>query len=177
MTNTLLSLTDLGKFQTKDPQFFLDGVASTITDYCGWHIAPSLARTNVPAKIGNDGIIMLPSLYITSVQAVRIYGNVIDASAYTVHPHGWLTLHGLGATGFRNPRNVPVSVDFTHGHTHTPNAVAEVGYELTATVLEKASGVVTDMTRGPTRLTFKEFGVVLSDSQQERLSPFRLRRV
>jgi hypothetical protein len=74
-------------------------------------------------------------------------------------------------------RNAPVIVDFTHGYDTMPKAVAEVGFELTATVLEKASGVVTDMTRGPTRLTFKEFGAVLSDDQKDRLGPYTVRRV
>lgn len=175
MTNTLLVPEDLAKFQAKNPEWFLDAVAETITDHTGWHVAPNLPFLNVESKIGNAGIIMLPSLYVTTVQELRIDGTVIDASCYSIHQAGWLRLHRQ--IGWYPKRNCVVSVDFTHGHTATPKAVAEVGYELTATVLEKASGVVTDMTRGPTQMSFKEFGVVLSPDQKYRLGPYTLARV
>ena len=173
MTNTLLSPVDLARFQAKDSTWFLDAVAGTIQDHCGWHIAPSLAYTNVESRIGNKGIAWLPSLYVTSVEAVRICGQVVDPGDYIPHNAGWLEI-ARTATAFRG---MTISVDFTHGYAATPLAVAEVGYELTATALEKASGVVTDLTRGPTRMTFKEFGVVLSDDQKDRLGPYTLVRV
>lgn len=173
MTNTLLSQQDFGKFQSKDPEWFLDAVASTITNFCHWHIAPTLAKTNVVVRVEGKGIVLLPSLHVTSVQALRLNGNVVDPTLYQVHTEGWLEFRGF----IKPPRNCSVSVDFTHGYTTTPKVVAEVGFELAATVLEKASGVVTDLTRGPTMMKFKEFGIVLSPGQEERLQPFRLRRV
>lgn len=173
MTNTLLTQQDFGKFQSKDPEWFLDAVSETITDYCGWHIAPSLAITDYVAAVGGKGIVMLPSLCLTSVEELRLNGNVVDPTMYDVHVEGWVKFRGF----LKPPRNCCVSVDFTSGHETTPKAVAEVGYELAATVLEKASGVVTDLTRGPTMMKFKEFGIVPSPGQEQRLEPFRLRRV
>lgn len=171
--NTLLSTTDFNKFQAKDTQWFLDSVAETITDHCQWNIAPSLAITDYVARVGGKGIVLLPSLHLTSVEALRLNGNVVDPAMYDVHVEGWVEFKGF----LKPPRNLSVTVDFTTGYDETPKAVAEVGFELAATVLEKAAGIVTDLTRGPTQMKFKEFGIVLSPGQEERLQPFRLRRV
>lgn len=173
MTNTLLTQPDFTKFQNKDPDWFLDAVAETITDHCQWNIAPSLAITDYVAAVGGKGIVLLPSLHLTSVEELRVNGNVVDPTMYDVHLGGWVSFRGF----LKPHRNLSVTVDFTSGYDTTPKAVAEVGFELAATVLEKASGVVTDLTRGPTQMTFKEFGIVLSPGQEERLQPFRLRRV
>lgn len=173
MTNTLLTTTDFAKFQAKDPEWFLDSVADTITNHCHWHIAPTLAVTDYIARVDGKGIVMLPSLYVTSVEALWLKGNAVNPTLYTVHTEGWLQFNGF----LKPPRNCTVSVDFTHGYDETPKVVAEVGYELAATVLEKASGVVSELTRGPTAMVFKEFGIALSPGQEERLQPFRLRRV
>lgn len=177
MTNDLLASGDFAKFQSKDQEWFLDAVASTITDHCGWHVSPILSPTNVKARIGNKGIIMLPTLNIVSVERLSWRDNDIPADCYEVHPEGWIQQIAPIGFGSRNHRNPYVTVDFTHGYDEVPQAIAEVGYELTATVLEKASGVVTDMTRGPTMMKFKEFGVVLSQDQKDRLGPHTLPRV
>lgn len=171
--NTLLLEADFNKFQTKDTQWYLDMVAETITDYCQWNIAPPKAITDYVATVGGKGIVLLPSLHLTSVGALRLNGNVVDPVMYTVHLEGWVQFNGF----LKPPRNLSVTVDFTSGFNETPKAVSEVGFELAATVLEKASGIVTELTRGPTQFKFKEFGVVLSPGQEERLQPFRLRRV
>lgn len=173
MTNTLLTTTNFARFQAKDPDWFLDAVAETITDHCQWNIAPPAVITDYVARVGGKGIVLLPSLHLTSVVELRLNGTVVDPVAYTVHVEGWLQFNGF----LKPHRNLSVSVDFISGFDETPKAVAEVGFELAATVLEKASGIVTDLTRGPTQMTFKEFGIVLSPGQEERLQPFRLRRV
>lgn len=171
--NTLLTQEQFTRFQNKEPQWFLDAVAETITDYCHWHIAPVKAETNHVASVGGNGIVLLPSLHVVRVDALRLNGSVVDPTLYDVHEEGWIEFTGF----LKPPRKLSVSVDFTHGYGTTPNAVAEVGFELAATVLEKASGIVTDLTRGPTVMKFKEFGVVLSENQEDRLNSYRLLRV
>src|SRR3954468_4040351 len=171
----LLSATDFAKFQAKDQDWFLGAVGDTIRDHCGWHIFPVLQTTNYLARVGNKGIIMLPTLNLVTVDALKLWdATVVDSLGYEPDPAGFITMQTFG---WRRARGASVIVDFTHGYADMPKAVAEVGFELTATVLEKASGVVTDMTRGPTRMTFKEFGVVLSDDQKDRLGPYTVRRV
>ncbi len=171
--NTLLLQEDFTKFQTKDEQWFLDAVASTIVSFCGWHIAPVDVNTDYVAPVGGKGIVLLPSLHLTSVEELRLNGNVVDPAMYDVHLEGWVQFRGF----LKPPRNCYVSVDFTSGYEETPKVVSEVGFELAATVVEKASGVVSELTRGPTSFKFKDFGVVLSPDQEARLQPFRLQRV
>lgn len=171
--NTLLTQEEFTRFQAKEPQWFLDAVAETITDYCHWHIAPEKVELDYVAAVGGNGIILLPSLHVTSVDELRLNGSVVDPALYDVHEEGWIEFTGF----LKPPRRLSVRVDFTHGYETTPSSVAEVGFELAATVLEKASGIVTDLTRGPTVMKFKEFGVVLSDNQMDRLNSYRLLRV
>lgn len=174
-TPDLLNPSDFASFQAKDPTWFLQTAGSVVRERCGWHIAPSLARTSVQCKVSATGVIMLPSLWATSVQALRVCGITIAATDYTLHAAGWIDWHGYTRKAYQHvPQKRVASVDFTHGHATLPNTVAEVGFELAATALEKASGVVEDMTRGPTRYKFREFGFVLSDDQKDRLAPFTL---
>lgn len=167
----LLNPTDFGKFKSKDQDWFLGVVGDTIRDFCGWHIFPVISETNIEAKIGNNGIVMLPTLNLVSVEEVRVGDVAITGYQWNASTAGYLTLMT------RRGRNLPVLVDMTHGYEALPKAVAEVGYELTATVLEKPAGVVTEMQRGPTSMTFKEFGVVLSDDQKNRLGPYTVTRL
>lgn len=171
----LLSSADFARFQAKDPDWFLGAVGEEIRDYCGWHIFPIASITNYQAKIGNKGIIMLPTTRLVSVEQI-VYDapNVLDASMFEVIEDGWLEFKGyLGRRG----RNLRLTVDYTAGYDDMPTPVAEVGFELTATVLEKASGVATEVQRGPSSFKFKEFGVVLSEDQKSRLGPYRAVRL
>lgn len=178
MTQPLLNPTEFALFNAKDPAWFLDAASETIREYCGWHIYPELPVTDVAAEIGNQGIIMLPTLNLISVEALRLYlppgPAVATSDTFIVNSAGYIQFYGWFS---RQMRGVKVSVDFTHGFDFVPKAVAEVGYELAARTLEKPAGVVTDMTRGPTRLSFAEFGAVLSDDQKARLGPYTLLRV
>lgn len=174
MTGPLLNPTDFAKFQAKDPNWFLGAVSETIVDYCGWHIFPVIAETNVKAQIGAAGIIMLPTLNLVSVERILWETTVLDPITYDEHDSGWIEILGLPG---RRAYNSWVTVDFTHGYATVPKAVAEVGYELTGRTIEKPSGVVTDITRGPTAMKFGEFGAVLSDDQKNRLQPYTLLRV
>lgn len=174
MTSPLLNATDFASFQAKDPNWFLGAIGDTIVDFCGWHIYPVLPDTNVDTKVGSKGIIILPTLNLVSVQAVRINGTVIDPSLYTVYTTGYITYDGYNG---RRARGLPVSVDMTHGYVTVPKPVAEVGFELTGRTIEKPAGVVQDIQRGPTRMKFGEFGPVLSDDQKDRLGPYTIVRV
>jgi hypothetical protein len=170
----LLNPVDFAKFQAKDQDWFLGAVGDTIRDYCGWHIAPEISVTDVPAIIGNHGIIMLPTLNLVSIEGFRLNGAELSPEVWQAYSGGYIEYYGYAG---RRARGHEVWVDMTHGFTELPKAVAEVGYELTGRVLEKPAGIVTDMQRGPTRMTFGEFGVVLSDDQKNRLGPYRVMRV
>lgn len=183
----LLAPEDYSRFKAKDESWFLGAAGETIRDYCGWHIAPVLAVTNVVGRIGNAGIIMLPSLNVVSVEALRYEGVAIPESDYEVHASGYIELrryyHTTG-TGYgslwgnwapvRGTGNRWVSVDFTHGFETLPKAIAEVGFELTGRTMEKPTGVAKSMSAGPNSFAFNEFGMVLSEDQECRLNPYRV---
>lgn len=174
MTDNLLSSTDFQRFKSKDESWFLGTIGETIRDFCGWHIYPIKSDTNVAARIGNMGIIMLPTLNLVSVEALRLNGATLSSTVWTPSPAGYITYTGFAG---RRARGAEVSVDFTHGFEALPKTVAEVGYELTARTIEKPAGVVKHMTRGPTDIDFLEFGAVLSDDQKARLAPYTVTRV
>jgi hypothetical protein len=172
MTNDdLLNATDYAQFKAKDEAWFLGAAGRTIRDYCKWHIAPIKSDLNVRAKIGNKGIIMLPTMNLVSVEAVRLNGATLTSEVWEADPAGFLVYHGYAG---RRAYGYAVSVDITHGFEELPQSVAEVGYELTGRTVEHPSGVVKHMTRGPTDIDFLEFGSVLSDDQKIRLGPYRI---
>lgn len=173
MTEPLLNPTDFASFQAKDPDWFLGAAGETITDYCGWHIYPIVSVTDVKAQIGAAGIIMLETLNLVSVEQIVWETTVLDPATYEPHDSGWIEI--LGLPGLQ-ARSAWVTVDFTHGYDTVPKAVAEVGYELAGRTLEKPTGVVTEMMRGPTRMKFQEFGAVLSEDQKNRLQPYTILR-
>lgn len=179
LTPDLLDSGDFKLFQEKRPSWFLSAAGETIRDYCGWHIAPVISVTGVQAKIGNKGIIMLPTLNLVSIERLSWCGNDMEVGSYTVHTEGWVeqAVPHFNSRWHRGMRNGWVTVDFTHGFETVPKPVAEVGYELTGRVLEKPSGVVKHMTRGPTDIDFLEFGAVLSDDQKARLGPYTIVKV
>lgn len=169
MTEPLLSPTDFGRFKNLDESWFLEVVGEAIRNFCGWHIFPIVSTLGYQGRIGNGGTIMLPTTKLLSVEQITCGSYALADSMYEVVEAGWIE---YGAPLGRRGRGKAVTVDFTHGYEECPKVVAEVGFELTATVLEKPAGVVTDMTRGPTRITFKELGSILTEDQRNRLGPY-----
>lgn len=174
MTEPLLDPTGYASFKARDEAWFLGAAGETIRDYCNWHIAPIRSNVNVRAKIGSKGIIMLPTMNLVSVEALRLNGAVLTSDVWEPDPAGFIVYQGYAG---RRAYGHVVYVDFTHGFEELPKAVAEVGYELTSRTLEKPAGVVKHMTRGPTDIDFLEFGAVLSEDQKTRLGPYRIVRV
>ena len=187
---TLLA-NDFQSFKTKDETWFLSVAADVVREYCGWHICPVVSDTLVPCEIGNRNIIMLPSLNVVSIEELAWWdGTLIPEDCYEVHPSGWLELRGwypAGAGGFVAPRAIQtglrgiqnrwVRVNFTHGFESVPKPVSEVLFELAAKTMEKPAGIVSDLTSGPYRFKFNEFGAVLSEEQRHRLGPYCIERV
>lgn len=175
MTDPLLNSTDYAKFVAKDQDWFLGAAGETIRDYCGWHIAPVIAQTAVRVRVGAAGVIMLKSLMVRSVEGLYCGAELLDPDMYDVHENGWIDWLGwrsYGRGGRWFSRNL--TVDFTHGYDTLPQAVAEVGFELTGRTVDRPTSNVTDITRGPTRIKFGELGAVLSLDQMNRLAPYRL---
>lgn len=183
----LLNADDFGKFKSKDESWFLDAATDVLRDYCGWHIYPEVPVTNQSARIGNTGIVMLPTLNLVSVQRVTFDEIELPVAGYEAHASGWIQLVGYAHTGesgfvaqWANAAHYApsgmrwVTVDYTHGFSTLPKAVAEVGYELVARTLEKPAGVAKSLRAGPYDFAFNEFGMVLTEDQQQRLNAYRV---
>lgn len=51
----------------------LEGVSSAIRDFCGWHVSPS--RTCVFVGTGEGKMLVLPAMFVSSIEYVRIDGE------------------------------------------------------------------------------------------------------
>lgn len=189
LAGPLLSTSDLSKFNTSDPEWFLAAAGETIRNFCQWHIAPSVTVTQ-QVPIQPDGTIMLPSLYVTGVESVTLNGLELDPCTYKWFQAGyikhfrkdyfewplWPLESDRPFREYPSPLARHAEVTFTHGYPQLPAAVAAVGMELANRAMELPSGVATQISSGPYGITFGALGVVLSDDQRRRLGPYTLVR-
>jgi hypothetical protein len=144
---------DWSKFAAGDPEYMLRVCGATIREYCGWHIYPSLDVTLTGLRVQSRGVIMLPSLHVTSVASVTLQSangqsNVLlDPTQYNWFPDGSIEPIGVAWYGaysgyYYGPDNwsyLPVfqfglaTVEFTHGYDAVPEDIKQIAYEMTAT--------------------------------------------
>jgi hypothetical protein len=158
----LVSDPDWAKASAGDPEFILRATGDTIRNYCGWHISPSITETVRKREVGSNGIIMLPSLYVTDVHEVvfhdyqpvpyypsppysEAFGNPYPGP-YVIQPgtYRWFQ------EGYIEPADSPYAsvwgylpntsggyadVTLTHGYECVPNDIKMVAYELAQSVL------------------------------------------
>ncbi|MFD7247780.1 hypothetical protein ACFV6Y_38265 [Streptomyces massasporeus] len=158
------------KFEAGDPEFFVTAAEAEVRKHCGWHIAPSLTVTDGRYRVGERGLVMLPSLHITEVASVTVDGRVLDEDEYDWEPCGFITRR-LPSW----PIDPYVRVTFTHGYAECPADVAAVVFELASKAIELPASPARDVTAGPFRLTLgTSLGVSLSRDQQNRLASYRI---
>ena len=156
------------KFQEQDPEWFLRVAGDTIREYCGWHIWPNIAVTDLRLPIGSKGIIMLPSRYVTDVVSVTAFPRsddpqVLDpATDYVWDQAGWIERVGSPRWGDvagyyygPDPYYLPVwqagfvGVSFNHGYEVVPTTIKQVAYELAmSTTLIRVGGIKSISTPG-----------------------------
>lgn len=176
---------DLLSWQAGDQNTFLSFACAQVRTFCGWHIAPTLSVTGETHFIGADGVTMLRSTYVTSIDAVVVgeSGNqstLAAVSDYTwVSPKGWLRIHPQGSvpqTTYAWLKEMPVALSYTHGYDTTPLDVKAVIFELMSTAMELPASNATEVTTEHYRYALnKSIGMTLSQDQMMRLGPYRLR--
>ena len=186
----LLSSADLTLFNASDQNWFLSAAGETVRwSICQWHIAPEITETQ-RCPIQPDGTIMLPTLYLQSVQSVTIDGLELDPSTYHPQQPGYIRRYHQNY--FQWPlwpleadqpfREYPSAVarhavvTFTHGYPVLPDPVKAVALELATRAMEMPSGVATQLAAGPNTITLGALGIVPTDEQRRRLGPFTLVR-
>lgn len=98
----------------------LEQAEALVRGFCGWHIATS--RTVTAAQIRGTGatVLLLPSLYVTSVSAVSDDGTALTVETdYTWSTAGVLTRVGRWSTNL-------VTITYTHGYPTIPPEVTAV---------------------------------------------------
>jgi hypothetical protein len=160
---------DWAKAQANDPEWVLRSVGETIRSYCGWHIAPSITEVLTKLEIGSNGILMLPSLYVTDVAEVLFYqyrdapyypsppysepvnppysdvrGTVLDPRGYRWFENGYIEPAGapyVSSWGYLpNTTGGYASVTLTHGYESVPEDIKQVAYELAAATIALGGG-------------------------------------
>jgi hypothetical protein len=156
-------------------QLAIDGVTAAARNWCGWHIAPSLAC----GWIG-DGAwdqVVLPCMAVSSVASVTVAGQVVDASMYEWRSSGLV----------RFPRLVlpdvwrSVDIAFTAGYGQASD-IANVICQIVANDLVAAPGISSEQA-GQVRATYNQTasgvagGITLLERDKELLAPYRLPRM
>jgi hypothetical protein len=96
----------------------IEQAEQAVRDYCGWHIAPSRTETvTFASPVGQR--IMLPSLYVESVDSITVDGVALVAADYQVHRNGWIDRLPYASWWSGDV----VEVTFTHGHATPPASV------------------------------------------------------
>lgn len=112
-------------------------VSAAVRNACGWHIAPSLPCSCDTHAEGRA--FSLPAMGVSSVDAIEVHGEAIDADTYEWRrdgmvrrvppfrwPHAWRSIH----------------VEFTAGYDATASAdLAAVVSQIAANQLAAAPGV------------------------------------
>ena len=187
---------DWASFQAQDPNYFLSVAGARIRTYCGWRIYPNDTDTVDRLRIGTNGRIMLPSLYVTDVAQLTVQTGVntsitIDPDMYEWFANGWIMPLGLtgwgwgGYSGFYYGPDTPAylpwmnfgyaTVTFTHGYPAVPADVKSVAYELAEVAAEMTAGNVSGITTPGYQLTLtRNAGLNLNCEQMDRLASYRL---
>lgn len=94
---------------TDRAQMVVDQASAIVRSACGWQISQVTETFTVPVR---SGILILPTLYLTTVTSVTAGGVLLDPAGYTFTASGIIS----PATGYRFWSS-PATVLATHGYT------------------------------------------------------------
>ena len=147
----------------------IDACTSAIRNYCGWHVAGSVACRAV--LDGGESSLWLPSNHVLSVTSVEVLGTPV--TCYEWNRQGLLRL----------PR-VPdvlraVVVEYVAGHDSVPEDLVQLVKERVERALSGARGVTQETAGGVSVSYAPSFatdlgGVSLSASDKDALCGYRL---
>src|SRR4051794_7492225 len=106
-----------------------DTAQARVQAYCGWHIAPTEDAT-VTLDGPGSGVLVLPSLHVTTVASVTELGTLVEPGTYSWSETGVLRRTTYGwrvdcqARWTGELRGLVVA--FTHGYSEWPLEVAAV---------------------------------------------------
>ena len=162
---------DWAEYQQQSPEYYLRVAGHAIRSYLGWHLSPSLEQT-VEVPVGERGLLMLPSRYVTEVASLTISDTVLDPEEYVWDVGGWIETGHYFFDAWPNR----ATVTFTHGYEDMPLEVKQVAYEMVEATIATPAGNVSQMsTPAGYRISLSDpAGFHFSAAQQQVLAPYRL---
>lgn len=135
-----------------------------IQEYCGWHVAPSRAET-VEAEGDGGRVLLLPSLHVTSVTAVRDESGV-EVSDFKSRKNG--VLRGC----WRNEELY--RVDIVHGFDAMPSEIEDILADLESRSTPSGALVQVGQVRYATASDGSPLGAHLTGAQKAILDRYKL---
>lgn len=162
-----------------DETFYLNAAMWTIRRYLCWHVAPSLSVTGVRCwfnQMGyrpesSNGLVMLPSTYVTSIDQVTIDDVewIADSDYFWDANQPWITLRPLVW-----PKWPYALVDFTHGYDTCPSDLEVVIYEMVSRAMELPASNATQFSTMDYSMSLnRAIGISLTEDQKNRISRYK----
>lgn len=165
MVAELLNSEGLQSYRDADEAFFLKAAGEAIREACGWHVSPVETVTK-QVRVGERGIIILPSLHVTAVSSLVVDGRQLGYP----DEYEWETCGVISRRMASWPRNPMATVTFTHGWAELPATVAAIGYELAQRAMDTVSVNTKQFGAGPNTVSLAALGIELTPNQKTRLS-------
>lgn len=148
----LVTLEDFAGFIRRDldaadaytAAMLLDGASELVTEYCGWHIAPSRADT-LTADGSGVAIQPLPTLYMTELTALSESGTELSVDSVDWSVQGVLEKQSGGSwTGRRRG----IVAEITHGFEEVPKWLGTLVCAIAGRALATPLGVTQESAGG-----------------------------
>lgn len=122
----------------------LAGASSLVQEYCGWHIAPSIAET-VTVDGSGGPIQSLPTMRLTAVTSVVEAGTALEVADLDWSEYGIVEKQ---STGWWTSRRRGLVAEITHGFDDTPGWLVTLICAAAGRAFLAAPGVVQEAAGG-----------------------------
>lgn len=164
-----ISLSDLVTYQAKDPQQALDDAVAAVRSYCGWHVTPSQAGTEVIWSPDGRSL-FLKTLALTAVTSVTQDSAGVNSTSYIFETYGLISR----ISGAFNGRT-KVTVVYTHGLADWPADAKGVILSLAQRSISDTRGIVPRVGgAGGSVVVMENYGAQLTEGDKAKLAPYAL---
>lgn len=155
----------------------LAAASAAVRNYCGWHLAPSLACEYRADSLHTGHTVQLPSRYVSSVESVAVNGEVLPPSAYVLKPGGRILLRGKPRREGWND----IVVLYNAGLPSVPAEIAGVVATVAMHALASSGGIQSESAGGESVTYASSWlsgsATSLPTNEQDALSPYVVKGV
>jgi hypothetical protein len=165
----------------------IKAVSAAVRNFCGWHVAPSLAckvseallyGNGILKRVGSDLLVQLPTRFLTSITSITV-GGVSYPTDYRAQSNGLLHVFDVAFDGL--DRKSVVEIVYIAGLSRT-DAIKELVANQVTHALASSYGVTSESAGGMS-ITYNAGWVngskatALSDDAKDILTPYMVRGV